>query len=132
CMLWARSVSVFLVLLLSSRVAARHPLQPSAADPSQFRLASARTILDKYCVACHNERVGAAGVAIDTLDLEHVAASAETWERVIRTLRTETMPPAGRLRPDSASYVALSSWLETAIDSAAAANPNPGQSPAVH
>jgi hypothetical protein len=37
-----------------------------------------------------------------------------------------TMPPVGALRPDEATYDRLTTWLETRLDQAAAANPNPG------
>ena len=41
------------------------------------------------------------------------------------------MPPLGARRPDEAGYEALTSWLETRIDRAAAAAPNPGR-PLLH
>src|SRR5690242_21354019 len=37
------------------------------------------------------------------------------------------MPPAGLPRPDERTYDALVAGLENALDSAAAANPNPGR-----
>jgi hypothetical protein len=43
------------------------------------------------------------------------------WERVIAKLRAGSMPPAGRPRPDAATYKAVASWLETEIDRAWAA-----------
>ena len=41
------------------------------------------------------------------------------------------MPPAGVPRPDPASYDSLATYLETELDRAAAADPNPGR-PAIH
>jgi hypothetical protein len=41
------------------------------------------------------------------------------------------MPPAGMPRPDQATYDSLATYLETALDRAAAANPNPGR-PVLH
>ena len=41
------------------------------------------------------------------------------------------MPPAGMPRPDQATYESFSSYLETELDRAAAANPNPGR-PVLH
>src|ERR1700730_15570197 len=52
-----------------------------------------RTVLDKYCVTCHNEKLKTAGLTLDVLDVAQPAAHAELWERVIRRLRTSTMPP---------------------------------------
>ena len=54
---------------------------------------------------------------------------AETWEKVIGKLRTGAMPPAGMPRPDKATYDAFATYLETALDHAAATKPNPGRSP---
>src|SRR5262249_36372538 len=85
-----------------------------------------------YCAACHNQRLNTAGLALDSLDVAHPSAHADKWERVIRKLRTGTMPPPGAPRPDQASYDAVASWLETEIDRVAASRPNPGRSNTVH
>jgi hypothetical protein len=69
---------------------------------------------------------------LDKLDVGNVSAGAEAWEKVVRKLRSRAMPPAGRLRPDEATYDALSSQLETGLDRLAAASPNPGRLPAFH
>jgi hypothetical protein len=42
------------------------------------------------------------------------------------------MPPPGRARPDAPTYHVVASWLETEIDRAWAASPNPGRVSAVH
>ena len=42
------------------------------------------------------------------------------------------MPPPGLPRPDKATYTALATALEDALDRAAAAAPNPGRVPAMH
>jgi mono/diheme cytochrome c family protein len=90
-----------------------------------------RAVLDRYCVTCHNARLRTANLLLDTIDLEHISASAEVWEKVARKLRTRAMPPAGRPRPDPATYDGLATWLETALDHAAAAAPTPGRA-AIH
>jgi hypothetical protein len=77
---------------------------------------SHRDVLDKYCVSCHNQRLKTGGLTLDTMDLGNVPAQAEVWEKVIRKLRSGTMPPAGIPRPDAATYGRLASWLETQID----------------
>ena len=93
----------------------------------------AREILDAYCVWCHNETRLTGGLALDVLDVEDPGAAAGTWEKVIRKLRTGTMPPGGVQRPDPAEYDLVASWLETGIDeTASAAEPNPGRTNAIH
>ncbi len=61
---------------------------------------SAQTqLIDQYCVTCHNQRLKTAGLVLDTLDLAKIPADAETWEKVVRKLRTGAMPPPGLPRP---------------------------------
>jgi len=89
-------------------------------------------LLDKYCVTCHSQRLRTAGLVLEGIDVANPAAHADIWERVIAKLRAKSMPPAGRPRPDAATYHAVATSLEAAIDRAWAANPNPGRIGAVH
>ena len=91
--------------------------------------ASQGTLLQKYCVTCHNDRLRTAGLTLQGRDLSHVGGDAEVWEKVVRKLRTRTMPPPRAPRPDQATYHAMASWLETGLDTAAAAQPTPGRPP---
>jgi mono/diheme cytochrome c family protein len=85
--------------------------------------------LNKYCVTCHNGRLKTAGLQIDSLDVDHVAANAPQWEKIVTKLRTGEMPPPGRPRPDADTYRAVASALERELDAAAAATPHPGRVP---
>jgi hypothetical protein len=104
-------------------------------------------LLDEYCVTCHNQRVvdgqnerptaltsqlRAVGLALDALDLSAVSADAAHWEPVVRKLRAGLMPPAGLPRPDQARLDQFSAWLETELDGAAAARPDPGRTATFH
>jgi hypothetical protein len=91
-----------------------------------------QSLLDTYCITCHNQKLKTAGLALDTLDATQPNVSAETWERVIGKLRARSMPPPGRPRPDAATYRAVATALEDGIDRAWAAGPNPGRIGAVH
>src|SRR5215472_10748526 len=92
----------------------------------------ARELVSTYCVSCHNQRVKTAGLALDAADADHLANSAETWEKVIVKLRSRAMPPAGVRRPDNATYDRVASWLESEIDRAAATRVNPGRTASLH
>src|SRR5439155_7249473 len=54
-------------------------------------------------------------------------AAGEIWEKVVRKLRTSTMPPPNMPQPSTEDRRALLSWLETSLDEAAAVKPNPGR-----
>src|SRR5687767_14058207 len=86
-----------------------------------------RAVVQKYCVSCHNEKVKSGGLTLSTLDMARVTANADVWEHVIRKVRTGAMPPAGRPRPDKAMAENLVTYLETELDAAAYATPNPGR-----
>jgi hypothetical protein len=90
-----------------------------------------RALLNQYCTGCHNSKTKIAGLTLDTADLSNVPANPEMWEKVIRKLRTGAMPPLGMPKPEKASVDAFASWIETSIDQAYAAKPNPGR-PALH
>ena len=93
-----------------------------------------RALLDQYCVGCHSDRTRTAGLSLETVALDQVGRVTDevgVWETVVRKLRAQSMPPAGRRRPDPAAYDRLASWLETALDQAAEAAPNPGR-PVIH
>ena len=90
-----------------------------------------RTTVTRYCLACHNDRSAIAGLSLAEVDGTAVAAHAPVLEKVLRKLRAGDMPPAGRPRPDAAAVESLTAWLATALDGAAAAEPNPG-TPAIH
>jgi mono/diheme cytochrome c family protein len=110
-----------------------HPRAASqqAAAPAPTSAVQDRALVDKYCVTCHNQRAKTAGLALDAIDLGNPAAGAEVWEKVIRKVRGGLMPPVGMPRPDKAAFAGFASYLETSIDKAAAAHPNPGR-PVLH
>jgi cytochrome c5 len=106
---------------------------PQAAPPATVPSSpDIKAVLDRYCITCHSQRLATAGVVLEGIDTSNPAARAELWERVITKLRARAMPPAGLPRPDAATYHAMASSLETAIDRAWMANPNPGRIGAVH
>ena len=96
-------------------------------------LEDVQEVLDQYCMRCHNERRLEGGLVLDALDVANPSAAADAWEKVIRKLRTGTMPPGDTRRPDQAGYDLVASWLETELDGAAAASePDPGTTNPVH
>ena len=107
--------------------AGQEPASPAPSDVTVHR-----SLLNRYCVTCHNERLRTAELTLDTADISRVPEGSEIWEKVVRKLRTEAMPPAGMPRPEPAAADALATYLETELDQAAAAQPDPGELPAFH
>jgi len=104
-------------------------LNPLSAQSgaTQSNPAAQSALLDKYCVTCHNDKLRTGGLSLQAANLNEVPKNAETWEKVIRKLHVSAMPPQGLPRPDKPALDSLTAFLETSIDSAAAANPNPGR-----
>jgi mono/diheme cytochrome c family protein len=100
--------------------AAAPPQQPAAAPaPVASASTAPQAEITRYCATCHNEKVKTAGLALDKLDLKNVGGHAAEWEKVVKKLRTGTMPPPGAPRPEEARLTAMASWLEAELDRAA-------------
>ena len=133
----ATTCVAWFVLIVSlgsqARPSAQQPAPPAkSAQPSSpigavSAASSQRQTLDRYCVTCHNQRLVTAGLKLDDADVANPGAGAEIWEKVVRKLRTGIMPPPNMPQPSMDDRVALLSWLETSLDKAAAAKPNPGR-----
>jgi len=119
----ATTCVAWFVLIVSLGIQAR----PSAQQPAPQSASSHRQTLDRYCVTCHNQRLVTAGLKLDDADVANPGTGAEIWEKVVRKLRTGMMPPPNMPQPSMDDRVALLSWLETSLDKAAAAKPNPGR-----
>lgn len=100
----------------------------SAASPRTAR----QTTVQRYCVTCHSARLKTAGLVLEGQDVEHPGANPALWEKVVGRLRSGAMPPTGVPRPDAATYHGLISFLETELDRAWLAAPNPGRIGAIH
>jgi hypothetical protein len=87
--------------------------------------------LDKYCFRCHGGTAPRAGLNLRLLDFTNLEDNGANWEKVLRKLRTHEMPPAGRWRPDAATYEVLVKYIETGRDHLAEVKPNPGR-PTLH
>lgn len=100
---------------------AQQPVKPAAtsANPN-------KALVDRYCVGCHNQRLKTAKLEFDLLDITHPEKDPVVWERAIRKLRGGMMPPPGAAKPTQTEVNSLATYLETSLDRAGAANPNPG------
>jgi hypothetical protein len=107
------------------------PGGPDKALPKSALPTEPKTVIDRYCITCHNQRTRTGGLALDSLDVAAAGREPQTWEKVVRKIRTGMMPPSGAARPDRATLDTAAAAIEHAIDRVAAAAPNPG-APALH
>ncbi|MBL8206349.1 MAG: DUF1592 domain-containing protein [Blastocatellia bacterium] len=90
-----------------------------------------QALIEEYCVGCHNQKAKTADISVEGLDFNNVSKDAAVWEKVLRKVRTGQMPPANLPQPKAQDVTSFVNWLETSLDKAAAANPNPGR-PVAH
>ena len=103
------------------------PVGPAPAPAPALEYAG---LTRTYCIGCHNDRLETAGLSLERIDLADLPRHADVWEKVARKLRSGEMPPAVvRARPDPALAQGLASYVETTLDRAAEADPNPGPAP---
>jgi hypothetical protein len=105
------------------------PLLAASVQAQTPRPPDVRTVLDTYCVGCHNTRMRVGSLALDEIDAAQIGAAPDLWEKVARKLHTREMPPPGVRRPDDETYRRLIASLETALDAEAEARPRPGRVP---
>ncbi|MCA1585738.1 MAG: DUF1587 domain-containing protein, partial [Acidobacteria bacterium] len=86
-------------------------------------------LVKQYCTTCHSDRAKAGGLSLASFEAGSVSEHPDVAEKMIRKLRAGMMPPAGAKRPDDATIASLAAALESRIDMAAAAKPNPGWRP---
>lgn len=117
--------SVFLTLiafvaLLQDRAEGQ---TPAAASKAKAKAASDadphRAMLNTYCVGCHNSRIKVGGLSLDNLNLQTAANNAETWEKALKKLRGNLMPPPGSPQPPQKDVTAFVSWMENRLDTTA-------------
>ncbi len=114
------AASVLIVPLARSEAPKAAVKTAATANP----LAAQSAVLNKYCLACHNDTAKTGGLSLTGMDLSKIGQHAELGEKMVTKLRAGMMPPAGLPRPDAKTYDMLANSIEHQLDLAAAANPN--------
>jgi len=114
----ALAVTLGLVLVLPEHTNSRTPPRPAPAELN--------AVVKQYCGRCHNPTAKRGNLSLSAFDVGTAPAQFEVAEKVIAKLRSGMMPPPGSARPAPDTIAALVQSLELQLDSAFAANPNPG------
>jgi uncharacterized protein DUF1592/uncharacterized protein DUF1588/uncharacterized protein DUF1585/uncharacterized protein DUF1587/uncharacterized protein DUF1595/cytochrome c len=116
-------LATLLVLILRSGVetsgADQAAAGPASASAQPTPASAEAAFLTQYCVTCHNQRLKSGNLTLDTMDVANVRADVETWEKVVRKIRTGMMPPSGAKRPDRGVLDGFTGELEARLDRAA-------------
>ncbi len=94
--------------------------------PETWGGASDNALIQQYCLRCHNDELRRGDMSLERFDAAVPQVSAELAEKMIVKLRAGMMPPPNARRPPDEAVIALVESLETQLDAADAANPNPG------
>ena len=54
-----------------------------------------RNMLNKYCVACHNETLKTANLMLDRANIQNISEDPALWEKVVTKLTLRAMPQVG-------------------------------------
>jgi mono/diheme cytochrome c family protein len=125
----ATSVVFGIGALLVAQTGSGTRTAPSAGSASEDA-AKYRSLVNKYCVSCHNARTAnpAEGpINLEGAGFDDLASHAGTWERVLRKLSVRAMPPPGMPRPAEAEYAGFTGWLAASLDRAWEGKSTPGR-----
>ena len=106
-------------------------LLAGCAEPSpEAAVAKNWSLLDRYCTECHNDIDLAGGMSLQGAVPNEIAERPETFEAIVRKLRSSLMPPPGGPRPDGDEVDALTGSLAAYLDHASTQRgPEPGRVP---
>lgn len=116
----AARLSALAFILVSPAVV----LAQSSPSPAS---AATREIVANHCYDCHDGDSTKGGLNLEAIADKPLSQHSEIWEKVVRRLRARQMPPAGKKRPDEATYTTILSNLESTLEQHAAAHPTPGR-----
>ncbi|MCW3095887.1 MAG: hypothetical protein JWL77_1505 [Chthonomonadaceae bacterium] len=119
--------------LLSALVIAASPWMPVSHPTAAEDVGAARyrqdvqPLLKKYCYACHAGGVKSGGVTLDKLASDPaLLQDRKLFGKVLKNLRSATMPPAAMAQPTAAEKDRIGQWIKTHVYRIDPAHPDPG------
>lgn len=116
--------SLFLLLLLVSPSSLAGAAEADAL--AHFRK-TALPVLDQYCSGCHNSDLKKGGVVFDFEDPTPMLNDKELWQKTLKMLRAEMMPPRGKRRPAPDQLAQVEKWIKESAFAIDSKNPDPGR-----
>src|SRR5262245_41081505 len=107
--------SVFLSALLVL-IASPVSFRTSAAVQTKTDAAPPQELLKTYCVTRHSTSAKIGGLSLEGLNLQAAPDNAEIWEKALRKLRGNQMPPPGSPQPPQKEVESFVAWMENTLD----------------
>ena len=101
----------------------------TAADPfdDQFEQ-RIQPILEDHCYACHGNGVKKGNVTLDGFAADRARLrDPNLWWGVLKNVRADIMPPAGKPRPTDQEKKLLEDWIKYGVFGIDPKNPDPGR-----
>jgi cytochrome c5 len=109
-----------------SPLAAPRAMRPVPAHAAPLSDGEARAVIENYCLQCHDADHAKGDLVLESFDPAKTDQRADIAEKMVRKLRAGMMPPPGADHPAEATLESFAVTLETKLDAAADAHPNPG------
>lgn len=126
------SKKILLPVLIGAALIALRPSGTQAQPAAQNDQQATSAMIRQYCMGCHSAQVKSGGIVLNPDLVPQAGANGEVFEKVVRQLRAELMPPPGAPRPGHDVYVRSASTLEKILDAESAARPKVGDLPQFH
>src|SRR4051812_6486757 len=107
---WCRFAVALLAMPWLQAVSAQVPPPPKSAEDYTKTV---QPVLSKYCYGCHNDKLKAAGLSLESFrDAGVAVGQTSVWEHVLGKLSTGQMPPSGAPAPTKAEAGAVIAWIQ--------------------
>lgn len=84
-------------------------------------------VLESYCADCHLDGANEGGVTLDALvDSDKTAGEKKLWDRALKQLRHDLMPPRDMDQPTVQEQTAVEQWIKEAVFDIDPEDPDPG------
>ncbi len=108
--LWIATALTAVSLFASPPVFAREPFLREGFEETIM------PVVDRFCLDCHDSLSSKGGIDLEPfLTVEDLWRHRAPWEKVLKQLRANAMPPDGEDRPSDHQREAAIAWLQEAI-----------------
>lgn len=121
-------LSLLATISVTFVAASAPPTTKVEASGSAATYKRVRSFVDKYCVGCHGADGAAAGINLTKhKSLDAMLNDRATWDKVIGTIESQSMPPKGVPHPEIAARTAVVTGLQSAFSQADCKINDPGR-----